>query len=124
MGCSYSNFQQQDEFVVQEQETQLVEDNANVDLFTTPEKKRVSSVRFSLLLDRNSPQSSSKPKKSLALLHPPSPKYDEQLLVGRTFLQSPLTRKLHFNMNLMTPKKPKRCVTRDSGEFSVSSTEM
>lgn len=117
MGCQYSKTPGL-EILSNDEETELQAESVNLsDSCVTPEKKRPSSVRF-ILPEHDESDSARKEscRKALSLNYA-SPKHDDRFLMGRTFLQSPMGKKLHFNVNILTPKRPKRSGRPDSGEF-------
>lgn len=122
MGCQYSKAPGM-EIPSNDEETELQAESLNLsDVCVTPEKKRPSSVRFILPeFDESDSARKESCRKALAL-NQPSPKHDDKFLTGRTFLQSPMGRKLHFNVSMLTPKRPKRSGRPESGEFCAPAT--
>ena len=117
MGCQHSK-EPGLEIPSVDEMTELQVEGLNLsDEFVTPDKKRPSSVRFTLPEhDESDSARKERCRKALAVSHP-SPKHDESFLRGRTFLQSPMGKKLHFNVNILTPKRPKRSGRPESGDF-------
>lgn len=112
MGCAYSQSElstQQDGFNLE------LDSNLSDDPFNTNTETPISKAHDSLILARD--------KRHQPLV--PSD-WDKQVpepaLNGRTFLQSPLGKTVHFNFLTITPKRPNR--TRESGEFCVPGTNL